>query len=144
MQEAVIGPVVGTSYFNSGVMIVTPSKVTFAELLSIWKEGNFVNNVATGQPSNSQITEQDLLIEYFLGRHYPHSFYGFGLCTNYRGYLKQHNECGVKGDESKFSEVIHIAKLVKWVDVTGWIINAWKGECRLHTAHKWGRRKGAV
>lgn len=145
-REAVIGPVMGQTYFNSGVMVVTPSHETYNELMDIWREGDFINNIASskGSPSNVQITEQDLLIEYFLRRHYPYSFHEFGLCSNYRGYLRQYQGCGVSGDEARDSEVLHIAKLVKWVDVSGWIITAWKGECKLHAEYAWGRRKGAI
>eukprot|EP00241_Pyramimonas_parkeae_P005669 CAMPEP_0114225250 /NCGR_PEP_ID=MMETSP0058-20121206/558_1 /TAXON_ID=36894 /ORGANISM="Pyramimonas parkeae, CCMP726" /LENGTH=407 /DNA_ID=CAMNT_0001335815 /DNA_START=131 /DNA_END=1351 /DNA_ORIENTATION=+ len=124
-KDAVLGPVTGNRYFNSGVMVIRPSQDIYNELLEIWDTGDFQLNVASDRPGKlTDITEQDVLIQYFLRRHYPSSFARFDTCSNFRGYLHQMN-CGPKGSEGANSEVLHLGRLVKWVDVTGWIITAW-------------------
>lgn len=132
--------------FNSGVMVIRPSAHVFKALLEIWRSGRFSFNfgaashdcdVSTRQDS---LSEQDLLIEYFAREKGRASYHELSTCYNYRGSLSQQQTCGPRGTE----KVLHIAKLLKWADMSAWQIHSWRGTCRDHPTYPATRRKGAI
>ncbi|MFC2166799.1 hypothetical protein ACFLQZ_02420 [Acidobacteriota bacterium] len=55
-------PDVGEGYLNTGVFVTEPSSDTYEELMEMYRKGDYPH---TKYDSEENITEQDLLIEYF-------------------------------------------------------------------------------
>jgi hypothetical protein len=65
----------------------------------------------------------------------PSRHHELDWCYNSRNYPMDVAKCGrCDGDNCPGVKVHHIAKLLKWVDMSGWQIHSWRGEL---PAHPW-------
>lgn len=104
--------------------------------MTIWRNGSFQFNFGAEKfachdhrikHALTSLTEQDVLIEYF--RQHPDSFHSLDRCYNYRGTLQSIEQCGKceGGICDHRVKVLHIAKLLKWIDMSAWQIHSWRG-----------------
>jgi hypothetical protein len=121
--------------FNSGVMVVRPSQRMYDELLTIWRTGDFIFNFGAGadcdkraEHAKKSLGEQDLLIEYF--RRHRDRYHELDRCYNYRGSDEARAFCGecANGKCDARIKILHIAKLIKWVDMSAWQVHSWRGK----------------
>jgi hypothetical protein len=121
--------------FNSGVMVVRPSQRVYDELLTIWRTGDFIFNFGQNadcdkraEHAKKSLTEQDLLIEYF--RRHRDRHHELDRCYNYRGSGEARALCGECGNGKCDAriKILHVAKLIKWVDMSAWQVHSWRGK----------------
>jgi hypothetical protein len=106
--------------------------------MTIWRNGSFQFNFGEKRHgcheggfrmkhAQASVTEQDVLIEYF--RQHRDSFHSLDKCYNYRGTLLARERCGEcqDGKCDNRVKVLHIAKLLKWMDMSAWQIHSWRG-----------------
>jgi hypothetical protein len=111
---------------------VRPSRRLYDELIAIWRDGDFRFNFGGAgdcEPDlhKHSLSEQDVLVEYF--RRHRDRYHTLDKCYNYRGSSALRAFCGEchEGTCDARIKVLHIGKLLKWVDMSAWQVHSWRG-----------------
>ena len=133
-----------------------PSQRMYDALMSIWRAGSFRHNLQLAEDDDEGCEtqrasaeakhypgEQNVLIEYFTGG--ADRYHVLDPCYNYRGRVSEQESCGqCAGQECDDRvKVLHIAKLLKWMDMSTWQVHSWRGTCRT-VPLPIRRRKGVI